>query len=223
MSFFPQTSITPGSLHASRSAFHPLVRLLDDFDSYSRHGGAPTSYRSRHGEQPTFAPKFDVKETAEAYELHGELPGIEQKNITIEFTDANTISIRGRTETSYTSDNASEDQSEDHASRDEKAASNLNPTVEEDYEDASTATQGTTTTTNDQQVVHTKDKSSTVAKAKPTTQFWVSERSVGEFARTFTFPGRVDQDNVTASLKNGILSVTVPKAKKAEPKRIQIS
>lgn len=229
MSFIPQSCITPASFHASRSTFHPLFRLLDDFDSYARQGDALTSPRSRHGEHQPYAPKFDVKETKDAYELHGELPGIEQKNIAIEFSDANTMSIRGRTETSYTSDDAPKDQStpapalEENGPRDEKAASpSLNPTVEDEYDNASIATP-TTTATNDQQVVQSKDKAATVAKATPTSQFWVSERSVGEFARTFTFPGRVDQDQVTATLRNGILSVTVPKAKKAEPKRIQIS
>lgn len=41
--------------------------------------------------------------------------------------------------------------------------------------------------------------------------YWVSERSVGEFHRTFSFPSRVDSEGVKAKLKNGILSVTVPK------------
>jgi HSP20 family molecular chaperone IbpA len=36
----------------------------------------------------TFSPKFDVKEAADAYELHGELLGIKQEDIKIEFTDA---------------------------------------------------------------------------------------------------------------------------------------
>lgn len=53
-------------------------------------------------------------------------------------------------------------------------------------------------------------------------KYWVSERSIGQFSRTFTFPGRVDQDGVKASMKNGILSIVVPKSRKAEGRKISI-
>ncbi|CAI7574402.1 unnamed protein product [Penicillium crustosum] len=41
--------------------------------------------------------------------------------------------------------------------------------------------------------------------------WWVSERSVGDFRRTFNFPSAVNQEKVHASLKDGVLSMTVPK------------
>lgn len=41
--------------------------------------------------------------------------------------------------------------------------------------------------------------------------WWVSERSVGDFRRTFNFPSAVNQEKVRASLKDGVLSMTVPK------------
>lgn len=50
----------------------------------------------------TFTPKFDVKETNDTYELHGDLPGLEQKAICIEFTDAETLCIRGKIEQHHT-------------------------------------------------------------------------------------------------------------------------
>ena len=42
------------------------------------------------------------------------------------------------------------------------------------------------------------------------------ERSVGDFMRTFKFPTGVDQEKVNASMENGILSISVPKAGKAK-------
>jgi HSP20 family protein len=39
----------------------------------------------------------------------------------------------------------------------------------------------------------------------------VSERSVGEFRRTFSFPSPIDQENTQTQLKDGILTVTAPK------------
>jgi HSP20 family molecular chaperone IbpA len=54
-------------------------------------------------------------------------------------------------------------------------------------------------------------------------RYWLVERSFGEFSRTFNFPHAVQQDNVTASLKDGILTVSVPKAKRSVVHRIEVS
>lgn len=61
---------------------------------------------------------------------------------------------------------------------------------------------------------------------KPTSQqprYWVSERSVGEFQRSFSFPTSVDVDNVKAGLEHGLLKVTVPKMEQKTGKRIAVS
>jgi hypothetical protein len=76
--------------------FAPLFRLLDDYDSHRSSQGSFSSIRS-------FAPKFDVQEVKDAYHLDGELPGIDQKDIQIEFTNPYTLVIKGRTEREYTS------------------------------------------------------------------------------------------------------------------------
>ncbi len=70
-----------------------------------------------------------------------------------------------------------------------------------------------------------ENKETAVEKSEeaPAAKFWVSERSVGEFNRSFSFPVRVDQDQVRASMKNGILSIIVPKSKKAESRKITIA
>ena len=60
-------------------------------------------------------------------------------------------------------------------------------------------------------------------EAQPADKYWVSERSIGEFSRTFSFPSPVDQDTVTAGLDNGILNLSIPKAKKKESRRITIN
>ena len=50
-----------------------------------------------------------------------------------------------------------------------------------------------------------------------------SERFYGRFERTLTLPNAVSGENVKASYKDGILSITLPKAEEAKPKQIQIS
>ncbi|KAI5815691.1 HSP20-like chaperone [Pyronema omphalodes] len=53
-------------------------------------------------------------------------------------------------------------------------------------------------------------------------KYWVSERSVGEFSRSFSFPGHVDIDQVRASLEHGILKIVVPKMEKKAGRKIEI-
>merc|ERR1712137_1503258 len=53
-------------------------------------------------------------------------------------------------------------------------------------------------------------------------KYWVSERTVGSFQRSFSFPGEINQDGVKATLDNGILKIVVPKKEKRGTKRIEI-
>src|SRR4051812_24309879 len=50
-----------------------------------------------------------------------------------------------------------------------------------------------------------------------------SERFVGKFRRSITLPSRIDAGKVSASYRDGILTVTLPKAEEAKPKQIQVS
>jgi HSP20 family protein len=48
------------------------------------------------------------------------------------------------------------------------------------------------------------------------------ERGTSSFTRSFTLPADVDASKVEASLQNGLLSLTLPKAEAAKPKQITI-
>ncbi|KAL8909803.1 MAG: hypothetical protein Q9171_004893 [Xanthocarpia ochracea] len=222
----PQSARSMGTIfpHFPSQTFTPFFREFDSlFPSEN------WIVRPQQQLRP-FTPKFDVQEDGTAYTLNGELPGLNQEDIDIEFVDANTLVIKGKTErasthsnivdtkgkaiegasppNTVTADNASESSSNYH-----KAS------VEDDYVDAGAETEGGSTTT---QVAPKPASSNATAVAaapeQPQSKYWVSERSVGEFQRTFSFPGKVDQEAVKASLKNGILSIVVPKAAKQERK-----
>lgn len=49
------------------------------------------------------------------------------------------------------------------------------------------------------------------------------ERSTGGFHRSFSLPGTIDGDNITASFVDGVLTVNLPKASETKGRKIQIS
>ena len=53
-------------------------------------------------------------------------------------------------------------------------------------------------------------------------RYHVHEQRFGDFTRTIQFPSLVDADKIQASLADGILTIRVPKAEAAKPKRITV-
>jgi len=107
-----------------------------------------------------WAPAIDVYETASAYVVTAEVPGVSREEIDLGFEESR-LTLRGS------------------------------------RADRRTATTG----------VH----------------FHQIERSHGSFARTFEFPGRIAVEQVTADLKDGVLTITLPKAPPAAPRRIDVT
>ena len=213
-----------------------LFRLLDDYAGLIA-GRSNVCGPSFTQSVRTFQPRFDVKENKDFYELHGELPGIAQKDINIEFTDATTLSIRGRTETvreegrrpTAAVEAQPEQQKLADAAETESTSSSTNyhKASVEDEETAASATDATPVET----PAETPSASAAPSESQEVAQneqqsegpnYWISERSVGSFARSFSFPQRVDQEAVKASLKDGILSIVVPKAQAPANRRINI-
>lgn len=50
-----------------------------------------------------------------------------------------------------------------------------------------------------------------------------TEYNVGHFSRSFSLSNRIDQPGISATLDDGVLTVTLPKAKEAVPRRIALS
>lgn len=50
-----------------------------------------------------------------------------------------------------------------------------------------------------------------------------TERYFGSFRRSISLPARVDTNKVNATYRDGILTVTMPKAEEAKPKRIDVT
>ncbi len=49
------------------------------------------------------------------------------------------------------------------------------------------------------------------------------ERVAGTFERSFTLPNTVDREKVSASMKNGVLTLTLPKRAEAQKRQIKVN
>lgn len=219
----PQSARTMGTFFPHFPS-HPFALLSRDFDSLFPSDS--WAIRPQHQLRP-FVPKADVREDGAAYTLGLELPGLKQEDINIEFVDANTLVIAGKTERASTQSNVVDAKgkgkaiegasSADTIAADDASETSSNyhkATVEDEYVDAGAENEGASAPT----PASTNATEVATAPEQPESRYWVSERSIGEFRRTFSFPGKVDQEAVKASLKNGILSVVVPKAARQQKK-----
>jgi HSP20 family protein len=53
-------------------------------------------------------------------------------------------------------------------------------------------------------------------------RYYATERSYGRFARSLSLPDGADLDNLKAELKEGVLTLQIPKRPEVQPKRITI-
>jgi HSP20 family protein len=69
----------------------------------------------------------------------------------------------------------------------------------------------------------------TIRGNRPTTEYteddkiYVAERTLGEFERVVRLPETVDGENIHASFDRGVVTIVVPKAQAARPRKIAIS
>ena len=107
----------------------------------------------------TAAPRVDVREQADSYHLEAELPGLTEKDFTVN-VEHNLLTIAS--------------QSERESQRDEHG-------------------------------------------------YVIRERRSGTFKRSFALPQDVDAEQISASFRDGLLTVTVPKSAKGQRKQIAVT
>jgi HSP20 family molecular chaperone IbpA len=208
-------SLFPRSFYDEDLSFAPIFRFIDAFDNHAKASG--------RGERDsvmrsTFNPKFDVVETKTAYELHGEIPGVDRKDVSIEFTEPQTLVIRGRVERSYTTGTPPAGFVED---------AQMSGAITEGGEKEKKPTEEHKATVSDEAAEQAKERGEVQQQQqqRPAAhgKYWCQERSIGEFHRTFSFPARINEGAVTANLDNGVLHVTIPKQEKRHARRIELS
>lgn len=116
-----------------------------------------------------------------------------------------------------------------------KSHKSYQPTIEDDFEDLGAETSSTISTSEPQEskgkeraveateaVAQQQPPQEVKAQVEPANREWLSERVHGSFERNFQFPERIDATGVRASLKNGVLAISVPKAPVPSVRQITI-
>lgn len=50
-----------------------------------------------------------------------------------------------------------------------------------------------------------------------------TEYNIGHYRRSFSLPNKIDQNRIGAEMKDGVLTITLPKAEEAKPRRISVN
>lgn len=148
------TQNTPSHTHAALSEWDPfkVMEQLMRWEPFHEPGVARRA-------ESAFVPRFDVKETKDAYLFKADLPGVKDEDVEIALT-GNRLTISGHR------------QSEEH-----KEGDNI----------------------------------------------FTLERSYGAFSRAFTLPDTADGEKIKAEMKDGVLSIALPKRTEAQPRKISIN
>jgi HSP20 family molecular chaperone IbpA len=194
------------------SPFFPMYRnepsLLDSLDDHPFLNFNSSFFRDANIARGNRA---NVSETEEGYKVELEVPGYQKSEISIEFGhDGKSLAVSGKTEKSF----------EEHPAEDgEQSQKPHGVTVEEAPEEGE---EKEASVESQSQAVAETTKDNTVGQpAAP--KYWISERNVGSFSRTFTFKSSLDAEKASATLEHGVLTITVPRATKAGVKKISIA
>jgi len=206
--------------HVNALIHHPnlsnLVDLYDPVKLLSKALHEPhTIFDGKRGiRHRAFTPDFDLRETADAYFLEGEFPGIKGRDaLGLKWLDDATLQINGHIERSdleqewgvHVGSGAGLSQQDDSTNA---PALPSNPSNNEWEEIAVEKSKG----------LVEKDRD----PKEDGVRYWLNERRGGSYARTFSFPNKVDNDRIQARLGQGLLMIMVPKVDRSKLKSKEI-
>lgn len=141
----------------------------------------------------------DMTETEREYKIEMEVPGFQKPEISIEFNAERTgVTIKGKRESEF----EEESEGKEKEARPKSFSKRVSRALGKSYRKRGERQEG-----------------------EEYPKYWVSERIVDEFSRSFSFQNGLDVDKATAKLESGVLTVIIPKvgAARVESKRISIA
>ncbi|KAM0396934.1 hypothetical protein HYE67_001681 [Fusarium culmorum] len=232
----------PRTVYHTQAPLNPLYHLLRELDQSVQQPQQPQRRRQCQPQQKSRAqaecpayrvttrpwePRFEAHETEDSFVLYGELPGLNKENVTVEFPEPRKLVVSGKVERFTDAPKPAETTTEQTAPA---------PAVESDNEDTQSRSSYQATVEDDvddefEVLSHTSQKSETVSQPQPETPSQKGQKGqkaavkqpeqpeeprragyTKEFSRYFTFPTYINHEAVTAELKDGLLTIIVPKA-----------
>ncbi|KAM0371292.1 hypothetical protein ACHAPK_005514 [Fusarium culmorum] len=229
----------PRTVYHTQAPLNPLYHLLRELDQSVQQPQQPQRRRQCQPQQksraqaecpayrvttPPWEPRFEAHETEDSFVLYGELPGLNKENVTVEFPEPRKLVVSGKVERFTDAPKPAETTTEQTAPA---------PAVESDNEDTQSRSSYQATVEDDvddefEVLSHTSQKSETVSQPQPETPSQKGQKAAvkqpeqpeeprragytKEFSRYFTFPTYINHEAVTAELKDGLLTIIVPKA-----------
>lgn len=229
----------PRTIYHTQAPLNPLYHLLRELDQSVQQPQQPQQSQQKRQCQPhqkshaqancpayrvntrPWEPRFEAHETEDSFVIHGELPGMNKDHVTVEFPEPCKLVVSGKVERFTDVPKEAETTTEQTAPA---------PVIESEDEDTQSRSSYQATVEDDvdgdefEVVDHTSEKSETIGQSEPempsekTKEKQLEKpqepRRSGyskEFSRYFTFPTYVNYEAVTAELKDGLLTIVVPK------------
>lgn len=218
----------PDFFSTLRSSDHDFIAALRFLDGYAKH----VHERGHHHHvYYNFVPRFDLEQHDDTYELYGELPGFRREDVIIEAHDDHNIQVSGSAPRLASQPATS---SNTNGSKDTKAstAESQNGASASDRLETTTTTQERNPDARfgdglDPNVQFVENSKHTEARpensnAVPKARILISERHPGSFHRAFHFPMPIKKDEVTATMQDGILHITAPRAPTPPPVKVPV-
>ncbi|EKG18180.1 Heat shock protein Hsp20 [Macrophomina phaseolina MS6] len=223
---------------AQQSQLHRILKTIDPYGAHAHALAIQQRLRSRRRE--ALAPDFDVRETASAFYLEGELPGVRDRDaVRLDWIDRRTLSVEAtieRVDLEVEWGLLRPIRVEMKKSPPSSEASSISSTIScasSMSSSASSASSGVSEHGGEDGMLVDEEKqrdedagsgkgSIEAQPSKPEVREWLSERRVGHYQRTFTFPTDVDASAIRARLGQGLLRVLVPKVVRAGARAKQV-
>ena len=143
-----------------------------------------------------FFPPSDVVEKDDSYLIAIDLPGVKKEDITMDLHQ-NKLSVSGTRKPKYLPDETPKEEKKEEEQKDEKM---------EDDEKKEEKTEEPPKKKEEQEKI----------------TFLSCKCGYGDFKRVFTVPSGCQPDDISAKMEDGVLYITIKKAKVPEPRRITV-
>lgn len=197
--------------------FLPIGALLRDVlntnPSFSPLGGWTTRSGLNSTQVSPWVPPMDFYESPESYTLELHIPGYSRELIDISYQD-DTLTVSSK--------NPNVKTSEDKVSNDQAQSTQPSSVT---GENSCGKTESSSQSAQPDPTSHPSEvgKASEVGNNKASLTYYVKETLSGAFSRSVSIPGMINASEIKAIYKDGVLYVTLPKAEKEKPQKIEVN